>query len=86
MIKNYLFIILDAPSTTTSDLHLLLNDLTNDKNQQKKHNDTFDVDNTKVYGDIEDDLALILNDKQPQQVPKSIELHNDDDDHQQQSK
>ncbi len=83
MIKNYLFIILDTPSTTSSDLRLLLNDLTNDKNQQKKHNDTFDVDNAKVYSDIEDDLALILNDKQPQQVPKSIELHNDDDDHQQ---
>ncbi len=63
-----------------------MNDLTNDKKQQNKHNDTFDVDNNKVYGDIEDDLALILNDKQPEQVPKSIELNNDDDDDHQQTK
>jgi hypothetical protein len=61
-----------------------LNDLTNNKNdkkQQNKHNDTFTVDNTKVDGDIEDDLALILNEKPPQQVPKPIESNDADDDH-----
>jgi hypothetical protein len=56
-----------------------LNDLTGDKKQQNQHNNTFHVDNPKVYGDIEDDLALILNDKQPQQVPKALELTDDDE-------
>ncbi len=55
-----------------------MNDLTGDKNDKRQHNDTFHVDNPKVYGDIEDDLALILNDKQPQQVPKALESDDDD--------
>ncbi len=56
-----------------------MNDLTTgDKKQQNKHNDTFNADNTKVYGDIEDDLALILNDKPSQQVPKAIESNEND--------
>ncbi|CAF2671914.1 unnamed protein product [Rotaria sp. Silwood2] len=68
----------DAPSTTTSDLRLLLNDLTNNKNdkkQQDKHTDAPTISNKKEYDDIEDDLALILNDKQPQQAPKPIKSH-----------
>jgi hypothetical protein len=63
----------DTPSTTTSDLRLLLNDLTGDKKQPNQHNDTFHVDSPKVYGDIEDDLALILNDKQPPNILESNE-------------
>jgi hypothetical protein len=69
-----------------------LNDLAGDKNdkkEQNKHNDTFNVDNSKDYGDIEDDLALILNDKQPKQISKAIESNDnddDDDDHHQQTK
>ncbi|CAF1344311.1 unnamed protein product [Adineta steineri] len=61
----------DTPSTKTSDLRLLLNDLNGDKKTQIKHNDTFNVDNVKTYGDIEDDLALLLNDKSPKQKTKS---------------
>ncbi|CAF3478394.1 unnamed protein product [Rotaria sordida] len=65
----------DTPSTTASDLRLLLNDLTNDKynkKQQSKRNDAPMMSNKKEYDDIEDDLALILNDKQSQQTPKPI--------------
>ncbi|CAF4246160.1 unnamed protein product, partial [Rotaria magnacalcarata] len=66
----------DAPSTTTSDLRLLLDDLTNYSNGKKQgnyHKETRTVSNKKEYDDIEDDLALILNDKQLQQPTKSIE-------------
>jgi hypothetical protein len=55
-----------------------LNDLTSDKNEKKQQNKStgpFKVDNTKVYGDIEDDLAVMLNDKQ---VPKAIESNEND--------
>lgn len=80
--------LLDAPSTTASDLRLLLNDLTGDKNDKKqhnKHNDTYPIDNNnQVYDDIEDDLALILNDKQPKPIPKPIESKTDDNDQQRQ--
>ncbi|CAF1242046.1 unnamed protein product [Rotaria sp. Silwood1] len=65
----------DASSAITSDLRLLLNDLTNNKNDQKqqnKQNDIPTISYKKEYDDIEDDLALILNDKQPQQAPKPI--------------
>ena len=54
---------LDTPSTVTSDLRLLLNDLKAEKKTDQKENETFTIDNTKIEGDIEDDLALILNDK-----------------------
>ncbi len=50
-----------------------MNDLTGDKKQPNQHNDTFHVDSPKVYGDIEDDLALILNDKQPPNILESNE-------------
>ncbi|UJR28790.1 hypothetical protein I4U23_010016 [Adineta vaga] len=53
----------DTPSTTTSDLRLLLNDLNSDKKLSTKPNDTFNVDSHKYHGEIEDDLALILNEK-----------------------
>lgn len=69
----------DAPSTTTSDLQILLNDLKSDKKADQKENQTFSVDNTKVEGDIEDDLALLLNDK-----PKPTQSNEDNQNEQQQ--
>ncbi|CAF3150409.1 unnamed protein product [Rotaria socialis] len=66
----------DAPSTTTPDLRLLLDDLTNYNNGKKQdnyHKETRTVSNKKEYDDIEDDLALILNDKKLQQRIKPIE-------------
>lgn len=72
----FLFLLkLDVPSTTTSDLRLLLNDLTNyksDKRQQNLHKETHHS-NKRELDDIEDDLALILNDKQPPKPHRSIE-------------
>ena len=65
--------LLDPSSTATSDLRVLLNDLKPAKPkkvQMPKGNETFDMDNTRETGDIEDDLALILNDKQERPAPK----------------
>ena len=38
-----------------------------------KHSDTFDADDTQETSDIEDDLALILNDKHERSAPKPTE-------------
>ncbi|CAF1636089.1 unnamed protein product [Adineta ricciae] len=69
----------DTPSTTTSDLRLLLNDLNSDKKLETKHNDTFNIDdnsNQKPHGEIEDDLALLLNEKSsPKKTGKSKDTH-----------
>lgn len=38
-----------------------------------KHSDTFDANDTQETSDIEDDLALILNDQQERSAPKPTE-------------
>ena len=77
LFNSYILIsISDTPSAPTSDLRLLLNDLHNDKHQKhpsKKYNDTFNVDNPKDSSDIEDDLAMILNDRKERSKQKPIE-------------
>ena len=50
---------------------MLLNDLTNNKDNHKQQNNAYNVNNTN---DIEDDLALILNEKQ---VSKSDQINDD---------
>lgn len=68
---------LDTPSAATSDLRLLLNDLENDKDPRphsNKHSETCDIDSAKENDAIEDDLALMLNEKRP---PKSSQSKGD---------
>lgn len=70
---------LDTPSTTASDLHLLLNDLRGEKKSSSKQDDIVHADYGKNHADIEDDLALILNERQPRQVPKTMDSNDNDD-------
>ena len=71
-------VFLDTPSAATSDLRSLLNDLENDKGAKQhssQHNETFDINSAKEGDPIEDDLALMLNEKR---LPRSSQSKNGD--------
>lgn len=79
MLQKYSLEHLDTPPAIKSDLHMLLNDLNHDKKQKHsiiRQNHGYNVNSGNDSSDIEDDLALLLNDRQERTAQRPLQTNN----------